>query len=106
KYIDEVARTYTWTPVQSADYSLALVLPPYSKYYIQAKLDDQILQAQYFESLLPSSFETVGHVFIAPREYCKDLVKSNNNTELLLNFINLMDKNTPDYKNCEYSNSL
>ncbi|XP_038668123.1 voltage-dependent calcium channel subunit alpha-2/delta-2-like [Scyliorhinus canicula] len=107
RYIDEVARTYTWTPVQSADYSLALVLPPYSKYYIQAKLDDQILQAQFqnnnkdFESLLPSSFETVGHVFIAPREYCKDLVKSDNNTELLLNFINLMDKNTPDYKNCD-----
>ncbi|XP_067907452.1 voltage-dependent calcium channel subunit alpha-2/delta-2a isoform X4 [Heterodontus francisci] len=107
RYIDEVARTYTWTPVQSADYSLALVLPPYSKYYIQAKLDDQILQAQFqnnnkdFESLLPSSFETVGHVFIAPREYCKDLVKSDNNTELLFNFINLMDKNTPDYKNCE-----
>uniref|UniRef100_A0A4W3GFC5 Calcium voltage-gated channel auxiliary subunit alpha2delta 2 n=1 Tax=Callorhinchus milii TaxID=7868 RepID=A0A4W3GFC5_CALMI len=55
----------------------------------------------YFESLLPSSFETVGHVFIAPREYCKDLVKSENNTELLLNFINLMDKYTPDSKNCE-----
>ncbi|XP_048403435.1 voltage-dependent calcium channel subunit alpha-2/delta-2a isoform X1 [Stegostoma tigrinum] len=107
RYIDEVTRTYTWTPVQSADYSLALVLPPYSRYYIQAKLDDQILQAQFqnnnkdFESLLPSSFETVGHVFIAPREYCKDLVKSDNNTELLFNFISLMDKNTPDYKNCD-----
>uniref|UniRef100_UPI00398EA8C7 voltage-dependent calcium channel subunit alpha-2/delta-2-like isoform X2 n=1 Tax=Pristiophorus japonicus TaxID=55135 RepID=UPI00398EA8C7 len=101
RYIDEVSRTYTWTPVQSADYSLALVLPLYSQYYIHAKLDDQILQAQYFESLLPSSFETVGHVFIAPREYCKDLVKSDNNTELLFNFINLMDKNTPDSKNCE-----
>ncbi|XP_067855150.1 voltage-dependent calcium channel subunit alpha-2/delta-2a isoform X2 [Heptranchias perlo] len=101
RYIDEVFRTYTWTPVKSSDYSLALVLPPYSKYYIHAKLDDQILQAQYFESLLPSSFETVGHVFIAPREYCKDLVKSDNNTELLFNFINLMDKNTPDHKNCE-----
>ncbi|XP_078270461.1 voltage-dependent calcium channel subunit alpha-2/delta-2a isoform X3 [Rhinoraja longicauda] len=107
RYIDEVDRTYTWTPIQSADYSLALVLPPYSKYYIHAKLDDQILQAQFqnnnkdFESLLPSSFETVGHVFIAPREYCKDLVKSDNNTEFVLNFITLMDKNTPDSKNCE-----
>ncbi|XP_072928695.1 voltage-dependent calcium channel subunit alpha-2/delta-2a isoform X3 [Hemitrygon akajei] len=101
RYIDEVDRTYTWIPIQTADYSLALVLPPYSKYYIHAKLDDQILQAQYFESLLPSSFETVGHVFIAPREYCKDLVKSDNNTELLLNFIALMDKYTPDSKNCE-----
>ncbi|XP_055503827.1 voltage-dependent calcium channel subunit alpha-2/delta-2a isoform X2 [Leucoraja erinacea] len=101
RYIDEVDRIYTWTPIQSADYSLALVLPPYSKYYIHAKLDDQILQAQYFESLLPSSFETVGHVFIAPREYCKDLVKSDNNTEFVLNFISLMDTNTPDYKNCE-----
>ncbi|XP_055503828.1 voltage-dependent calcium channel subunit alpha-2/delta-2a isoform X3 [Leucoraja erinacea] len=107
RYIDEVDRIYTWTPIQSADYSLALVLPPYSKYYIHAKLDDQILQAQFqinkkdFESLLPSSFETVGHVFIAPREYCKDLVKSDNNTEFVLNFISLMDTNTPDYKNCE-----
>ncbi|XP_067907451.1 voltage-dependent calcium channel subunit alpha-2/delta-2a isoform X3 [Heterodontus francisci] len=52
RYIDEVARTYTWTPVQSADYSLALVLPPYSKYYIQAKLDDQILQAQCESDLI------------------------------------------------------
>ncbi|XP_069792987.1 voltage-dependent calcium channel subunit alpha-2/delta-2-like isoform X2 [Narcine bancroftii] len=101
RYIDEVDRTYTWTPIQSSDYSLALVLPLYSKYYIHAKLDDQILQAQYFESLLPSNFETVGHVFIAPREYCKDLISSDNNTELLINFIMLMDKNTPDSKNCE-----
>ncbi|XP_042195542.1 voltage-dependent calcium channel subunit alpha-2/delta-2a [Callorhinchus milii] len=101
RYIDEATRTYTWSTVKSADYSLALVLPSYSSYYISAKLTDQILQAQYFESLLPSSFETVGHVFIAPREYCKDLVKSENNTELLLNFINLMDKYTPDSKNCE-----
>lgn len=41
-----------------------------------------------------------------PREYCKDLVKSDNNTEFVLNFISLMDTNTPDYKNCEYSSGL
>ncbi|XP_064422498.1 voltage-dependent calcium channel subunit alpha-2/delta-2a [Latimeria chalumnae] len=100
RYIDEAERTYTWTPIESADYSLALVLPPYSRYYIRANLSDQILQVQYFESLLPNSFESDGHVFIAPREYCKDLDLSNNNTEFLENFIALMEKVTPDSKQC------
>lgn len=35
------------------------------------------------------------------REYCKDLELSNNNTEFLLNFIALMEKVTPDSKQCE-----
>ncbi|KAK9528866.1 hypothetical protein VZT92_013002 [Zoarces viviparus] len=54
-----------------------------------------------FESLLPNSFESEGHVFIAPREYCNDLELSNNNTEFLLNFIALMEKVTPDSKQCD-----
>ncbi|KPP70187.1 voltage-dependent calcium channel subunit alpha-2/delta-2-like [Scleropages formosus] len=116
KYIDEALRTYTWTPVNGADYSLGLVLPTYSEYHIQANLSDQILQVQSqlvalprqcslsiadFESLLPNSFESEGHVFIAPREYCKELELSNNNTEFLLNFIALMEKVTPDSKQCD-----
>jgi len=35
------------------------------------------------------------------REYCKELELSNNNTEFLLNFIALMEKVTPDSKQCE-----
>jgi len=35
------------------------------------------------------------------REYCNDLELSNNNTEFLLNFIALMEKVTPDSKQCE-----
>ncbi|ROK31198.1 Voltage-dependent calcium channel subunit alpha-2/delta-2 [Anabarilius grahami] len=34
-------------------------------------------------------------------EYCKDLELSNNNTEFLLNFIALMEKVTPDSKQCD-----
>ncbi|XP_060899056.1 voltage-dependent calcium channel subunit alpha-2/delta-2a isoform X2 [Labrus mixtus] len=101
RYIDEAVRTYTWTPVDGTDYSLGLVLPTYSENHIKANLSDQILQVQYFESLLPNSFESEGHVFIAPREYCNDLELSNNNTEFLLNFIALMEKVTPDSKQCD-----
>ncbi|XP_037534660.1 voltage-dependent calcium channel subunit alpha-2/delta-2a [Nematolebias whitei] len=101
RYIDEAMRTYTWTPVEGTDYSLGLVLPTYSENHIKANLSDQILQVQYFESLLPNSFESEGHVFIAPREYCNDLELSSNNTEFLLNFIALMEKVTPDSKQCD-----
>uniref|UniRef100_A0A8C1PM74 Calcium channel, voltage-dependent, alpha 2/delta subunit 2a n=1 Tax=Cyprinus carpio TaxID=7962 RepID=A0A8C1PM74_CYPCA len=101
RYIDEVQRTYIWSPVEGTDYSLGLVLPSYSENHIKANLSDQILQVQYFESLLPNTFESEGHVFIAPREYCKDLELSNNNTEFLLNFIALMEKVTPDSKQCD-----
>uniref|UniRef100_A0A8C6WJY2 Calcium channel, voltage-dependent, alpha 2/delta subunit 2a n=1 Tax=Neogobius melanostomus TaxID=47308 RepID=A0A8C6WJY2_9GOBI len=83
------------------DFSLGLVLPTYSENHIKANLSDQILQVQYFESLLPNSFESEGHVFIAPREYCNELELSNNNTEFLLNFIALMEKVTPDSKQCD-----
>ncbi|XP_061583320.1 voltage-dependent calcium channel subunit alpha-2/delta-2a isoform X2 [Cololabis saira] len=106
RYIDEAMRTYTWTPVNGTDYSLGLVLPTYSENHIKANLSDQILQVQLqytkdFESLLPNSFESEGHVFIAPREYCNDLELSGNNTEFLLNFIALMEKVTPDSKQCD-----
>ncbi|CAK6435870.1 unnamed protein product [Pipistrellus nathusii] len=100
RYIDQVMRNYTWVPIRSTNYSLGLVLPPYSTFYLQANLSDQILQVKYFEFLLPSSFESEGHVFIAPREYCKDLNASDNNTEFLKNFIELMEKVTPDSKQC------
>lgn len=101
RYIDEAMRTYIWTPVNGTNYSLGLVLPTYSESHIRANISDQILQVQYFESLLPNSFESEGHVFIAPREYCKDLELSGNNTEFLLNFIALMEKVTPDSKKCD-----
>ncbi|XP_017563898.1 voltage-dependent calcium channel subunit alpha-2/delta-2a isoform X1 [Pygocentrus nattereri] len=106
RYIDQVMRTYIWTPVDGTDYSLSLVLPTYSENHIRANLSDQILQVQLkdttdFESLLPVTFESEGHVLIAPREYCKDLELSNNNTEFLHNFIALMEKVTPDSKQCD-----
>uniref|UniRef100_A0A8D3DYQ5 Calcium channel, voltage-dependent, alpha 2/delta subunit 2a n=1 Tax=Scophthalmus maximus TaxID=52904 RepID=A0A8D3DYQ5_SCOMX len=88
------------TLIKSVD-EASLVLPTYSENHIKANLSDQILQVQYFESLLPNSFESEGHVFIAPREYCNDLELSNNNTEFLLNFIALMEKVTPDSKQCD-----
>ncbi|CAL8337421.1 unnamed protein product [Lota lota] len=101
RYIDEALRTYTWTPVDGTDYSLGLVLPTYSENHIKANLSDQIQQVRYFESLLPNSFESEGHVFIAPREYCNELELASNNTEFLFNFIALMEKVTPDSKQCD-----
>lgn len=48
-------------------------------------------------------FILVNHTFCHPnpREYCKDLDLSDNNTEFLENFIALMEKVTPDSKQCD-----
>ncbi|XP_030634228.1 voltage-dependent calcium channel subunit alpha-2/delta-2b [Chanos chanos] len=101
-YIDEAIRTYTWTPINDTDYSLGLVLPPYSEYHIQADLSDVMLQLQYLQSLLPDSFESAGHVFLAPREYCKRLQMADNNTVFLANFLSLMVDITPDTPGCDH----
>ncbi|CAG5980684.1 unnamed protein product [Menidia menidia] len=101
QYIDDVYRSYTWTPINGTDYSLGLVLPPYNEYYIQADLSDVMLQLQYMQSLLPSSFESSGHVFLAPREYCKRLQLSDNNTEFLQNFLSLMLDISPESDECD-----
>uniref|UniRef100_A0A8C9TBA0 Calcium channel, voltage-dependent, alpha 2/delta subunit 2a n=1 Tax=Scleropages formosus TaxID=113540 RepID=A0A8C9TBA0_SCLFO len=80
-------------------FNLGLVLPTYSEYHIQANLSDQILQANVcflFISFLGGMKRNV-----PPREYCKELELSNNNTEFLLNFIALMEKVTPDSKQCD-----
>uniref|UniRef100_A0A671YBL5 Calcium voltage-gated channel auxiliary subunit alpha2delta 2 n=1 Tax=Sparus aurata TaxID=8175 RepID=A0A671YBL5_SPAAU len=101
QYIDEVFRGYTWTPINGTDYSLGLVLPPYNEFYIQADLSDVMLQLQYMQSLLPSSFESAGHVFLAPREYCKRLHLSDNNTQFLQNFLSLMLDISPESDECD-----
>uniref|UniRef100_A0A8C5ND98 VWFA domain-containing protein n=1 Tax=Gouania willdenowi TaxID=441366 RepID=A0A8C5ND98_GOUWI len=89
RYIDEALRTYTWTPVDGTDYSLGLVLPTYSENHIKANLK------YMFENL-------VNMLYLLLREYCNDLELSNNNTEFLLNFIALMEKVTPDSKQCNF----
>ncbi|XP_061583200.1 voltage-dependent calcium channel subunit alpha-2/delta-2-like isoform X3 [Cololabis saira] len=101
QYIDEVYRGYTWTPINGTDYSLGLVLPLYNEYFIQADLSDVMLQLQYMQSLLPSSFESSGHVFLAPREYCKRLQLSDNNTQFLQNFLSLMLDISPESDECD-----
>lgn len=100
RYIDKGNRTYTWTPVNGTDYSLALVLPTYSFYYIKAKIEDTITQARYSETLKPDNFEESGYTFIAPRDYCSDLKISDNNTEFLLNFNEFIDRKTPNNPSC------
>lgn len=83
------------------------------------------------QSLLPSSFESSGHVFLAPRlppsspslcwslvfcplwliplyfsrEYCKRLHLSDNNTQFLQNFLSLMLDISLDSDECESDNS-
>ncbi|KAK1796375.1 hypothetical protein P4O66_009427 [Electrophorus voltai] len=125
RYIDEVLRTYIWTPVEGTDYSLGLVLPTYSEHHIRANLSDQILQVQCkykgphspehvllsplgdssqrpppFSPLAPPDWTPIPTP-IPGGEYCKDLELSSNNTEFLLNFIALMEKVTPDSKQCD-----
>ncbi|XP_067915283.1 voltage-dependent calcium channel subunit alpha-2/delta-1 isoform X7 [Heterodontus francisci] len=101
RYIDKGTRTYTWTLVNSTDYSLALVLPPYGFHYIKAKLDEVITQAKHLESIMPDNFDTTGYVYLAPREYCNGLTPSNNNSAFLENFINFIDRQTPNSPNCK-----
>uniref|UniRef100_A0A452IYK5 VWFA domain-containing protein n=1 Tax=Gopherus agassizii TaxID=38772 RepID=A0A452IYK5_9SAUR len=105
RYIDKGNRTYTWTAVNGTDYSLALVLPSYSFYYIKAKIEEPITQARckYFEdseTLKIDHFDEAGYTFIAPREYCNDVKVSVNNTEFLLNFNEFIDRNTPNSPSC------
>ncbi|KAM5302610.1 voltage-dependent calcium channel subunit alpha-2/delta-1 isoform 3-T3 [Glossophaga mutica] len=107
RYIDKGNRTYTWTPVNGTDYSLALVLPTYSFYYIKAKIEETITQARSkkgkmkdSETLKPDNFEEYGYTFLAPRDYCNDLKISDNNTEFLLNFNEFIDRKTPNNPSC------
>lgn len=109
RYMDLGQRTYTYTPVKGTDYSLALVLPEYSKHYIRATIGDTITQAKLYlgkevsESLLADKFDEFGYTFIAPREYCKDLKppdKDSNNTEFLMEFNNYIDTKTPNNPMC------
>ncbi|XP_064343696.1 voltage-dependent calcium channel subunit alpha-2/delta-1 isoform X4 [Camelus dromedarius] len=107
RYIDKGNRTYTWTPVNGTDYSLALVLPTYSFYYIKAKIEETITQARSkkgkmkdSETLKPDNFEESGYTFLAPRDYCNDLKISENNTEFLLNFNEFIDRKTPNNPSC------
>uniref|UniRef100_A0A671W7X4 Calcium channel, voltage-dependent, alpha 2/delta subunit 2a n=1 Tax=Sparus aurata TaxID=8175 RepID=A0A671W7X4_SPAAU len=90
------------TLIKSVDEAKQLLFTHYSPLLCPLLFPDNLpLSVADFESLLPNSFESEGHVFIAPREYCNDLDLSNNNTEFLLNFIALMEKVTPDSKQCD-----
>uniref|UniRef100_A0A3B5AGV2 Calcium voltage-gated channel auxiliary subunit alpha2delta 1 n=1 Tax=Stegastes partitus TaxID=144197 RepID=A0A3B5AGV2_9TELE len=97
RYIDRGIRTYTWAPVNGTDYSLALVLPKYSENFIQAKLGDDMIQAMCeYDTIQLDRFDEFGYTYIAPREYCKELKLSVNNTQFLLDFNQYIDRNTPD----------
>ncbi|XP_044050712.1 voltage-dependent calcium channel subunit alpha-2/delta-1 isoform X2 [Siniperca chuatsi] len=103
RYIDRGVRTYTWAPVNGTDYSLALALPKYSEHFIQAKLGDDMKQAmssswgqEAMETIQLERFDEFGYTYIAPREYCKELKLSLNNTQFLLDFSQYIDRNTPD----------
>uniref|UniRef100_A0A3P8XAY0 VWFA domain-containing protein n=1 Tax=Esox lucius TaxID=8010 RepID=A0A3P8XAY0_ESOLU len=100
RYIDRGQRLYTYTPVVGTDYSLALVLPHYSLHYIHATIGDTITQAKFSESLQADMFKEYGYTLIAPREYCKDLKPSKNNTEFLMDFNKYIDRKTPNDPLC------
>uniref|UniRef100_A0A8C9WJZ2 Calcium voltage-gated channel auxiliary subunit alpha2delta 1 n=1 Tax=Scleropages formosus TaxID=113540 RepID=A0A8C9WJZ2_SCLFO len=96
RYIDRGVRTYTWAPVNGTDYSLALVLPEYSKHYIQARIGDTITQAKCEQKAV------ITNTKISPssREYCKDLKLSENNTQFLMDFNEYIDRKTPNNPTC------
>lgn len=108
RYIDKGFRTYTWSPVTDADYSLALVLPDYSMSYIKATIGDTITQAKSWilenlvsESLQVDKFEEYGYTLIAPRDYCEDLKAQNENmTQFLIDFNEYIDVKTPNDPQC------
>ncbi|XP_029598507.1 voltage-dependent calcium channel subunit alpha-2/delta-1 isoform X2 [Salmo trutta] len=103
RYIDRSERSYTYAPVKGTDYSLALVLPVYSLHYIHTTIGDTITQAKLelvSESLQEDKFEEYGYTLIAPREYCKDLKPSKNNTEFLMDFNEYIDRKTPNNPLC------
>lgn len=106
RYIDRGLRTYTYSQVKSTDYSLALVLPQYSLHYIRATIGDTITQAKSFlgkdvsESLQEDKFDDYGYTFIAPRDYCKDLKPSKNNSQFLTDFNEYIDTKTPNDPQC------
>uniref|UniRef100_A0A6Q2ZIG8 VWFA domain-containing protein n=1 Tax=Esox lucius TaxID=8010 RepID=A0A6Q2ZIG8_ESOLU len=100
RYIDRGQRLYTYTPVVGTDYSLALVLPHYSLHYIHATIGDTITQAKC-KYLQADMFKEYGYTLIAPREYCKDLKPSKNNTEFLMDFNKYIDRKTPNDPLCE-----
>ncbi|XDV29068.1 hypothetical protein PO909_032243 [Leuciscus waleckii] len=109
RYIDRGIRTYTWAPVNGTDYSLALVLPEYSLHYIEANLGNTIKQAMceyrlvVSETMQQEKFEEYGYTFIAPREYCKDLKVTSNNTQFLMDFNEYIDRKTPNDPMCNVS---
>ncbi|KAI1888156.1 hypothetical protein AGOR_G00182130 [Albula goreensis] len=45
-------------------------------------------------------FDEYGYTFIAPREYCKDLKVSENNTQFLMDFNEYIDRKTPNNPTC------
>ncbi|KAH0616458.1 hypothetical protein JD844_027565 [Phrynosoma platyrhinos] len=100
RYIDKGNRTYTWTAVNGTDYSLALVLPSYSFYYIKANLNEALLQARFTETLKLDRFDEFGYTFLAPREYCGPVKITDNNTAFLLNFSEYIDRYTPQSTSC------
>uniref|UniRef100_A0A7N8YJ25 Calcium voltage-gated channel auxiliary subunit alpha2delta 1 n=1 Tax=Mastacembelus armatus TaxID=205130 RepID=A0A7N8YJ25_9TELE len=76
RYIDRGVRTYTWAPITLCH------------------LRHNSLQLTTEST--PCRFDEFGYTYIAPREYCKELNLSLNNTEFLHNFNQYIDKNTPD----------
>uniref|UniRef100_A0A8K9VAK7 Calcium channel, voltage-dependent, alpha 2/delta subunit 1a n=1 Tax=Oncorhynchus mykiss TaxID=8022 RepID=A0A8K9VAK7_ONCMY len=87
RYIDRSERSYTYAPVKGTDYSIPCTL--------------FIFRALISESLQEDKFEEYGYTLIAPREYCKDLKPSKNNTEFLMDFNEYIDRKTPNNPLCE-----
>uniref|UniRef100_A0A4W6DIJ4 Calcium voltage-gated channel auxiliary subunit alpha2delta 1 n=1 Tax=Lates calcarifer TaxID=8187 RepID=A0A4W6DIJ4_LATCA len=91
RYIDRGVRTYTWAPVNGTDYSgiphIFVNYEPKTGVFVFSKA---------METIQLDRFDEYGYTYIAPREYCKELKLSLNNTQFLLDFNQYIDRNTPD----------
>uniref|UniRef100_M3ZQ99 Calcium voltage-gated channel auxiliary subunit alpha2delta 1 n=1 Tax=Xiphophorus maculatus TaxID=8083 RepID=M3ZQ99_XIPMA len=80
RYIDRGVRTYTWAPVNGTDYSLK----------------QELFVFKAMETIQLDRFDEFGYTYIAPREYCKEVKVSLNNTQFLLDFNQYIDRSTAD----------
>uniref|UniRef100_A0AAY4CY94 VWFA domain-containing protein n=1 Tax=Denticeps clupeoides TaxID=299321 RepID=A0AAY4CY94_9TELE len=107
RYIDRGVRTYTWKPVNGTDYRYNKLLlwegdcqhRRLIKLIWIVKMEIFFLSG-FSETMQVDKFEEFGFTFIAPREYCKDLRLSENNTRFLVDFNEYIDRRTPNDPMC------
>uniref|UniRef100_A0A8C2WW64 Calcium voltage-gated channel auxiliary subunit alpha2delta 1 n=1 Tax=Cyclopterus lumpus TaxID=8103 RepID=A0A8C2WW64_CYCLU len=93
RYIDRGVRTYTFAPGEHT-FKFLNCCVEYSQTYRPKPIIFVFSKAM--ETIQQERFDEFGYTYIAPREYCKELKLSLNNTQFLLDFSQHIDNNTTD----------